>query len=94
MKADSKLSGDPQRTFNDLAAAKFDSAAASARDFNTRPGADLDKIRWIGLSLQATASQGSYLAGNRNALADATKAKADALRINPALSDQLSWVGQ
>ena len=94
VKTDSKLSGNLGKTFNDLAASRFETASTTARDANSRTGGDLERIRWIGLSLQATAAQGAYLAGNRNALADATKAKADAVRIKPELADQLSWIGQ
>jgi hypothetical protein len=95
VKVDSRLSGNLSKTFGDLAVAKFDAAAASARDGNTRTGGDLEKIKWIGWSLQATASQGAYtVAGNRAALADATTAKTQALRINSGLAEQLSWIGQ
>jgi hypothetical protein len=94
VKVDSRLSGNLAKTFSDLAAAKFESAMTSARDGNSRTGGDLERIKWIGYSLQATAAQGAVLAGNRNALAEATRSKADALRINPSLADQLSWIGQ
>jgi predicted nucleic acid-binding Zn-ribbon protein len=95
VKATPKFSpGDWRKSFNDLAVASFAKAAASAHEGNGRTGAELNNIRWIGLSLEAAALQGSYQAGNRNALAEATKLRNDAGNANPGIRDQLSWIGQ
>jgi hypothetical protein len=94
VKAKSEISPEVRSYYAGEATKKFQSAMASAESGNQRKGGDLDKIRWIGLSLELTARQGASLAGNRGALEKAADLKKEALTLNPGLSEQLSWIGQ
>jgi hypothetical protein len=83
-----------RQEFAKSATKSFDDAVKTVGTANARSGADIDKIRWMGYSLAATANQGAYLAGNAGALEAAKKAKNDAIGANPALESTLNWVGQ
>jgi hypothetical protein len=83
-----------RQEFAKSATKSFEDAVKTVGTANSRSGADIDKIRWMGYSLAATANHGAYLAGNAAALEAAKKAKSDAVAANPALESTLNWVGQ
>jgi hypothetical protein len=76
------------------AATRFQNAAsvAQAADSRGAPNGDLDRIKWIGVALEATANDGAYLAGNAGALELAKTAKTAAVTRNPALAAPLDWI--
>ena len=79
----------------DEAAKRFQDAARTAKAADDRAAAansDLDRIKWIGVTLEATANYGSYLAGNAAALDPAKAAKTAAVSRNPNLAAQLDWI--
>jgi hypothetical protein len=93
-KAKSEISPEVRSYYAGEVAKKFQSAMASAELGNQRKGGDLDKIKWIGLSLEMTARQGASLAGNRGALDKVAEIKREAIALNPNLAEQLNWIGQ
>jgi len=95
-----KVTIDPKVSLNGTqcredAAKRFLSAATIAKtaDGKAAPAnSDLDRIKWIGFSLEASANHGAYLAGNAAALDLAKAAKATAVGRNPTLAAQLDWI--
>jgi hypothetical protein len=96
LKAKSEISPEVRNYFAGEAPKKFQSAMASVDMGNQRKGGGLDLIKWIGLSLELTAREGAFLAGNRGALDEkiVTTLKTDAAKLNPNLAEQLNWIGQ
>jgi hypothetical protein len=86
------ISPDVRRTFMVEAANRYKLAVTAVELGNQRKGGDLDKIRWMGLSLAATAQQGAFLAGNQDAHTAAVSAKEEAVRINPELAGPMGWI--
>jgi hypothetical protein len=79
----------------DEAAKRFQSAVTIAKSADGRAApnnSDLDRIKWIGFSLEASANHGAYLAGNAGALDLAKAAKTTAVTRNPNLAAQLDWI--
>ncbi len=63
----------------------------------TQAGGDVDVLKWIGYSLEATAQVGAYhvnTQANGAALNNAKAAQAKAIAANPALASQLSWIAE
>jgi hypothetical protein len=79
----------------DEAAKRFQGAVTVAKTADSKaapPNSDLDRIKWIGFSLEASANHGAYLAGNAAALDLAKTAKSTAVSRNPSLAVQLDWI--
>jgi hypothetical protein len=95
IKVDAKFAtpaADPARAeFAKLADGLFDDAANSAKGGTDRNGTELEKIKWLGYSLAATAYHGAYLAGNSGALTNAKASRTKAVEKNAALEAALNW---
>ncbi len=87
----------PANSYLGDAGTHFTRAADTAANGNRLPApaqSDLDRIKWIGYGLEASAQLGVYRATGNNAaaLTAAKTAQANAVRGNPALESQMSWV--
>jgi hypothetical protein len=67
----------------------FNKAVTAATAGTSLSGPDTDRLKWIGFGLQAVANQGLVLVGDKAALDKAKAAAAEAVKINPAMEDQL-----
>jgi hypothetical protein len=58
-------------------------------------GQDVDKIRWIGFGIEATARAGLYRTDNKPAtLAEAKTLAGRATQANPAIESQMAWLSE
>ncbi len=82
--------------YQEEAPKRFQSAATLAKQVNDKaapPLSDVDRIKWIGYSLEATAQQGLYAMGNdKEVLKLAIDARDKAVSRKPSLAAQLSWI--
>ena len=101
MAADAKVAGDVKipdaAAYRKEADSRFQRAVTPAAYGPGAPGGDVDKIKWIGKSLEATAQYGRYLAtGNAESLKAALAARDEAAKRSPNFGSepgkQLSWM--
>jgi hypothetical protein len=87
-----------EKPYDGEALKRFTNAADIVGKANLMPapsGQDLDRIKWIGYSLEASAIGGQYrVAASPAVLTKAKDAKNKAVGANPALIAQLSWIDE